>query len=590
MRKHSTHSISRVFFSLLMLMIAGVNLAMAQGLSSNDIKASWDFKNGTVAYSIVSADIPAGSSFAWTVDSKSVTDGISNSGQTITLPLTNKTRSGDVTITSADNTSQTIAFSIEPKAYGVNYDGNHFYADSYQLYPDGTEGDGSKEKPYLISNDLELARLAHEVNNGTELQMFSQKYFKLTKDIDLSKGLWTPIGTAQGIVKASDGHFFAGKFDGDGHSVSNLLIKWSFNTAKEASWGLFARLNGKGNNENEYAAVTNLIIDNALIEKLEAHMPLNNANYTVKMGIVVADMTQNAELSNIIIRNSKITDNNESFSTKTKFRIGGIAGYLNNFVSLRIFNISADTEIDVFRNAALNGVEGQVTISCGFGAASKLANQTGYVVWPRNIYVHGAGLKTSANTTQCKKASVMAFIAADNFASKVKDTWYYTPANKAADTYAYNQYGVEKDISATDATTGEPFGKTFAELNNLYINQNNLDKRPWLYSNSSKRFSFSSIALKAERGTSDVLTVTTEDGETTSDVYNWYASTDNTDGEQVNSTACNPFTLPRQTYSQYVYAMTVDGSQRTNTVLVEAIGITAELDYDTKPGTYIVNA
>lgn len=589
MRKHSTHSISRVFFSLLMLMIAGVNLTMAQGLSSNDIKASWDFKNGTVAYSIVSADIPAGSSFAWTVDSKSVTDGISNSGQTITLPLTNKTRSGDVTITSADNTSQTIAFSIEPKAYGVNYDGNHFYADSYQLYPDGTEGDGSKEKPYLISNDLELARLAHEVNNGAAQQMFSQKYFKLTKDIDLSKGLWTPIGTAQGIAKASDGHFFAGKFDGDGHSVSNLLIKWSFNTAKEASWGLFARLNGKGNNENEYAAVTNLIIDNARIEKAANHFPLNNANYTVKMGIVVADMTQNAELSNIIIRNSKITDNNESFSTKTKFRIGGIAGYLNNFVSLRIFNISADTEIDVFRNAALNGVEGQVTISCGFGAASKLANQTGYVVWPRNIYVHGAGLKTSANTTQCKKASVMAFIAADNFASKVKDTWYYTPANKAADTYAYNQYGVEKDISATDATTGEPFGKTFAELNNLYINQNNLGKRPWLYSNSSKRFSFSSIALKAERGTSDVLTVTTEDGEITSDIYNWYASTDNTDGEQVNSTACNPFTLPRQTYSQYVYAMTVDGSQRTNTVLVEAIGITAELDYDTKPGTYIIN-
>lgn len=572
-----------------MLLIAGINLATAQSLSSNNIKATWNFPGGTVAYSIVSADIPAGSSFAWTVDSKSVTDGISNSGQTITLPLTNKTRSGEVTITFADNSSQTVTFSIEPKAYGVDYDGNHFYADSYQLYPDGTEGDGSKEKPFLISNDMELARLAHEVNNGNAQQMFSQKHFKLTKDIDLSKGLWTPIGTSQGILNATEGHFFAGKFDGDGRSISNMLVCWTFNAAKEASFGLFSRLNGKSNNENDYASVTNLIIDNARIEKLEAHMPLNNANYTVKMGIVVADMTQNAELSNIIIRNSKISDNNESYTTKTKFRIGGIAGYLNNFVSLRIFNISADTEIDVFRNAALNGVEGQVTISCGFGAASKLANQTGYVVWPRNIYVHGAGLKTSANTTQCKKASVMAFIAADNFASKVKDTWYYTPANKAADTYAYNQYGVEKDISATDATTGEPFGKAFAGLNNLYINQNNLDKRPWLYSNSSKRFSFSSIALKAERGTSDVLTVTTEDGETTSDVYNWYASTDNTDGEQVNSTACNPFTLPRQTYSQYVYAMTVDGSQRTNTVLVEAIGITAELDYDTKPGTYIVN-
>ena len=135
MRKHSTHSISRVFSSLLMLLIAGVNLAMAQGLSSNDIKASWDFKNGTVAYSIVSADIPAGSTFAWTVDSKSVTDGISDSGQTITLPLTNKTRSGDVTITSADNTSQTIAFSIEPKAYGVDYDGNFVCSGGMRVLP-----------------------------------------------------------------------------------------------------------------------------------------------------------------------------------------------------------------------------------------------------------------------------------------------------------------------------------------------------------------------------------------------------------------------------------------------------------------------
>lgn len=162
MRKHSTHSISRVFSSLLMLLIAGINLATAQSLSSNNIKATWNFPGGTVAYSIVSADIPAGSSFAWTVDSKSVTDGISNSGQTITLPLTNKTQSGEVTITFADNSSQTVTFSIEPKAYGVDYDGNHFYADSYQLYPDGTEGDGSKEKPFLISNDMELARLAHE--------------------------------------------------------------------------------------------------------------------------------------------------------------------------------------------------------------------------------------------------------------------------------------------------------------------------------------------------------------------------------------------------------------------------------------------
>mgnify|MGYP007108737518 FL=1 len=73
----------------------------------------------------------------------------------------------------------------EPKVYGDVYDGTPYYADSYEA------GDGSKENPYLISNDMQLAKLAHDVNNG---KTFSGKYFKLTKDIDLSKALWTPIG------------------------------------------------------------------------------------------------------------------------------------------------------------------------------------------------------------------------------------------------------------------------------------------------------------------------------------------------------------------------------------------------------------
>ena len=54
------------------------------------------------------------------------------------------------------------------------------HSDSYEA------GDGSKENPYLISNDMQLAKLAHDVNNG---KTFSGKYFKLTKDIDLSKAL-----------------------------------------------------------------------------------------------------------------------------------------------------------------------------------------------------------------------------------------------------------------------------------------------------------------------------------------------------------------------------------------------------------------
>ena len=55
-------------------------------------------------------------------------------------------------------------------------------------------GSGTKNDPYLISNDKELAKLARDVNNGNTSQAFLGKYFKLTADIDLSGGIWMPIG------------------------------------------------------------------------------------------------------------------------------------------------------------------------------------------------------------------------------------------------------------------------------------------------------------------------------------------------------------------------------------------------------------
>ena len=134
----------------------------------------------------------------------------------------------------------------EPKVYGNVYDGTPYYADNYEPYADGTQGDGSKDKPFLISNDMQLAKLAHDVNNG---KSFSGKYFKLTKDIDLGKALWTPIGS----WNPKTPNFFAGKFDGDGHKISNMHICWTNADGQEASWGLFSRLAGSAANEAGFA-------------------------------------------------------------------------------------------------------------------------------------------------------------------------------------------------------------------------------------------------------------------------------------------------------------------------------------------------
>ena len=466
-------------------------------------------------------------------------------------------------------------------------------------------GSGTKDDPWLISNDLELAKLAHDVTNGNTKAMFAGKYFKLTQDIDLNKGKWMPIGTWKCNKKDND-RYFAGKFDGDGHTISNMQIEWVNATGFEASWGLFGRLYGtSASSEATYASVTNLIIDNAHIQKKKDTAPVGTS--VIKIGTVAGDMTQFAEISNTIIRNSQITDNGEKYSAPNSFRVGGVIGYIDNSTNLnlfRIFNISANVDVNMLTNASLTSTSGdhQATISGGFGAVSKLAkpNSSNLVILPRNILIHGS-LSTSTNTAKCKKGSVMAsnsgsmdFINETADGQPIKSTWYYTAANKVTGNKDY-KYGTEKSINAIDESTGMTFGKTFVDQINQYISDKKFDKKSWAYLGNSI-FTFRNIKLKLERGENDVLTVVDENGTTNSDTYNWYVFKDNsTTVTKVNTEACNPFTLPRQPYNQYVYAESKDGSLRTSTILVKAIGITAKLDSKNDPNsqiapiTYIVN-
>ena len=476
----------------------------------------------------------------------------------------------------------------EQKVYG-----DDLFATSY------AGGTGTANDPYLISNDLELAKLAHDVTNGNSKAMFAGKYFKLTQDIDLGKGKWMPIGTWK-CKKDDNDRYFAGKFDGDGHTISNMQIEWVNEDKSESSWGLFGRLYGtSASSEATYASVTNLIIDKACIQKKKDTPPVGSS--VIKIGTVAGDMTQFAEISNIIIRNSKITDNGESYSAKNSFRVGGVVGYIDNTANknlFRIFNISAAVDVNMLTKANLTSNPGtyQATISGGFGAISTLAkpDNSNLVILPKNILIHGT-LKTSTNTNKCKKGTVMASNSGSmNFINEKPDgqlitsTWYYTADNKVTGSKDF-KYGTEKSIDAKDES-GKTFGKTFVDQINQYIFDKKLNKKTWAYSGKSG-FAFSNIKLKTERGKQDVLTVVNEDGTTSSEKYDWYVSRDNINWDKANTDngACNPFNLPRQTYNQYVYAVSSQSSLRTNTIEVKAIGITAKLDDKTKPGTYIVN-
>lgn len=111
-------------------------------------------------------------------------------------------------------------------------------------------GSGTKNDPYLISNDMELAKLARDVNNGNTSQAFLGKYFKLTADIDLSGGIWMPIGKYYYSNGNGNNRLFFGKFDGNGH-----VIKICIYNGKEPMHGV----HGDSSRHSKVQAVITLL-------------------------------------------------------------------------------------------------------------------------------------------------------------------------------------------------------------------------------------------------------------------------------------------------------------------------------------------
>ncbi len=78
------------------------------------------------------------------------------------------------------------------------------------------DGSGTGADPYKISDRAGLEALAASIRSGN---LYYEKWFILTRDIDLSGSDWTPIG--------NDSTPFMGSFDGDGFMVKNMSVKQS---------------------------------------------------------------------------------------------------------------------------------------------------------------------------------------------------------------------------------------------------------------------------------------------------------------------------------------------------------------------------
>ena len=127
-----------------------------------------------------------------------------------------------------------------------------------------TEGDGTEQSPYQITNAEELAWFRDTVNNGT-----TDIHAKLLRDIDLKNVIWEPIGTQK--------HPYTGTFDGNAYTIRNF---WLGNHAKQdpiSEKGLFGWIGSGG-------TIQDVVVK---VESIGSATNPNNFNIT-KCGLIAA--------------------------------------------------------------------------------------------------------------------------------------------------------------------------------------------------------------------------------------------------------------------------------------------------------------
>lgn len=286
------------------------------------------------------------------------------------------------------------------------------------------------------------------------------------------------------------------------------------------------------------------------------------------MGVVAGEIYPNTELSNIIISGSEITDNDETYEINRETKIGGIAGNVqtdSKNETFRIFNIAADTQINMLKNTSVHN--DKFHIAQGFGRFSYDMKGGDNIIEPTNIYLFGNGLNIENTSANINKGGITANCQNEGNATKYASTWYYTQYVDGG-----KNLGTRKKV--------DEFATTFASQNNQYISTNNFqDKLNWSYT-SGTGFNFGSTKLTVKRGYNTIITAETIEGNAGNEKYFWYTSTDKKNWTLQNeNNPYNNFSISLTDFDQYVYAVLKDGSSQSGVAKIEARKVNAVMKH-----------
>ena len=170
-------------------------------------------------------------------------------------------------------------------------------------------GTGTQEDPWLITSQEDLIALAEFLNSGNAETFDTENagvgnchgyYFKQTADIDLTGVTWEPIGY-------SGSYYFAGNYDGGGHSITNAVSTGKVDPDGFATAGIFGWV--------AFGSVENLHVKNANF------VAIGQNNYSYVGGI--AGVCYGSSIKNCSVENSSL----ESRRNNNNNCAGSIVGY-----------------------------------------------------------------------------------------------------------------------------------------------------------------------------------------------------------------------------------------------------------------------
>jgi len=210
-------------------------------------------------------------------------------------------------------------------------------------------GEGTEARPFTISSAAELADLAVKVNTEATSGTYSNKYYRLNNDIDLSSyANWTPIAKE---LSTGGAYAFRGVFDGDNKKITGLKISGTgrylglFGYISDGSVKNLSLENVNISGEGAFTGGLAGIVNNATVSNCSVTgtvTGINNvggiAGYvdggTISQSYSTSDVTgsggQVGGIAGSINKNASITNCYATGSVKGYNFIGGIAGYLDS--------------------------------------------------------------------------------------------------------------------------------------------------------------------------------------------------------------------------------------------------------------------